>query len=273
VHRWYRTPRRESPPRLRVVDEITQRRAKVFGDVAAAYQRARPTYPMAAVEWMLGPAPGRQVLDLAAGTGKLTGVLLEAGAEVTAVEPLPGMRAELSAAHPGATVLEGSAEHIPLEDASRDAVLVAQAFHWFDPPRALDEMARVLRGGGVVGLCWNLRDDSVDWVAALTDVLGGAGDTVSALQEEFEEEEPLEQHALFRDVQRGAFPNPLPFSRERLRDWASSTSSVAILEPADRQKVFEAIDRLCDEHPALRGRETFDLPFVTGCVRAVRVGR
>jgi SAM-dependent methyltransferase len=226
---------------------------------------------MAAVEWMLGPAPGRQVLDLAAGTGKLTGVLLEAGAEVTAVEPLARMRAELSAAHPGATVLEGSAEDIPLPDASRDAVLVAQAFHWFDAPRALDEMARVLRTGGVVGLCWNLRDDSVDWVAALTDVLGAAGDTLSALQGEFEEEEPLGQHALFRDVQRGAFPNPLPFTRERLRDWASSTSSVAILEPPDREKVFDAIERLCDEHPALRRRETFDLPFVTGCVRAVRV--
>jgi SAM-dependent methyltransferase len=256
---------------LRGVDEHTQRRATVFGDVAAAYQRARPTYPMAAVEWMLEPAPGRQVLDLAAGTGKLTGVLLEAGAEVTAVEPLAGMRAELSAAHPDATTLDGTAEDIPLEDASRDAVLVAQAFHWFDVPRALDEMARVLRPDGVVALCWNLRDDSVDWVSALTDVLGGAGDTLSASRPAFEEEEPLSQHAFFRDTQRNEFPNPLPFTRRRLRDWASSTSSVAILEPAERQRVFEALDRLCDEHPALRGRESFDVPFVTGCVRAVRV--
>jgi SAM-dependent methyltransferase len=138
---------------------------------------------------------------------------------------------------------------------------------------ALDEMARMLRPGGVVGLTWNLRDDSVDWVAALTDVLGGAGDTLSAAQPPLDEEEPLSQHPSFRDLRRRGFPNPLPFTRERLRDWASSTSSVAILEPAEREKLFDAIDRLCDEHPALRGRETFDVPFVTVCVRAVRVGR
>ncbi|MGN6378165.1 MAG: class I SAM-dependent methyltransferase, partial [Gaiellales bacterium] len=146
------------------MDEVLQRRAKVFGEVAAAYQRARPAYPPAAVEWLLEPAPGRQVLDLAAGTGKLTGVLLEAGLEVTAVEPLPGMLAELRTAHPQATALAGHAERIPLADATCDAVLVGQAFHWFAVPQAIDEMARVLRPGGVAGLLWNLRDDSVPWV-------------------------------------------------------------------------------------------------------------
>ena len=139
------------------MSESRSRRARSFGSVADLYREARPGYPLAAVEWALEHAPGRDVLDLAAGTGKLTEVIASAGARVTAVEPLEQMRRELARTVPAATLLSGSAEQIPLADGAVDAVLVGQAFHWFDQPRALDEIARVLRPGGVVGLLWNLR--------------------------------------------------------------------------------------------------------------------
>src|SRR4029079_8416121 len=146
-------------------------RAQSFGDVAEAYQQARPTYPKHAVEWVLDTAPGHHVRDLAAGTGKLTRTIIAAGGNVTAVEPLDGMRAQLQAAYPDVPVPARPAEQIPLDDESVDAVLVGQAFHWFDAGAALDEIARVLRPGGVLGLLWNIRADSIGWVAELTGTL------------------------------------------------------------------------------------------------------
>lgn len=253
------------------MEDVHRRRAKSFGGVADVYRRARPSYPMTAVHWMLEPALGRQVLDLAAGTGKLTEVVVEAGHEVTAVEPAPEMLAELRAALPEVTALPGSAEQIPLADASCDAVLVAQAFHWFEPQRALDEIARVLRPGGVLGLCWNLRDDSRPWVTTLSEILHGAQDTVSASQD-VPERGPVEEHPAFRDVQRRGFANPIEFSLDRLLEWARSTSSVAVLEPGAREELLDEIRRLCATDPDLRGRDMIPMPFVTMCVRAVRTG-
>lgn len=130
-----------------------------FGRAADAYERGRPDYPAAAIEWLvdrLGIGPGRTVLDLAAGTGKLTRLLVPTGAEVIAVEPIAEMRAKIE----GAQALEGTAEAIPLDDASVDAVTVAQAFHWFRADEALREIRRVLRPGGGLGLIWNVRDES-----------------------------------------------------------------------------------------------------------------
>jgi SAM-dependent methyltransferase len=144
-----------------------EERATSFGGYADEYERARPTYPEAAVRFCL-PAGARRALDLGAGTGKLTRGLLALGLEVAAVEPLPEMRAHLPA---GARVLEGSAEAIPLADASVDAVLAGQAFHWFDAGHALPEIVRVLRPGGTLGLLWNRLDDRVAWVAELSDVV------------------------------------------------------------------------------------------------------
>jgi SAM-dependent methyltransferase len=142
-------------------------RATSFGAYADEYERARPSYPEAAVRFCL-PAGAGRALDLGAGTGKLTRGLLGLGLEVAAVEPLAEMRAHLPAA---ARVLDGSAEAIPLPDASVDAVFAGQAFHWFDHDRALPEIVRVLRPGGTLGLLWNRLDDRVPWVAALSDVV------------------------------------------------------------------------------------------------------
>ncbi len=253
---------------IRRMGEIDHDQARSFDRVAAAYRRARPGYPAAAVEWLLARAPGRRVVDLAAGTGKLTEALVAAGADVVCVEPLPNMRAELAEAVPGVRVLDGAAEALPLPGGSADAVMVAQAFHWFDAERALAEIARVLVPGGAVGLLWNLRDDGVEWVRDLSAALRGAGDVLSGSRSIAAQ--PI-AHPAFGDVERREFQNALPFDRERLRDWASSTSRIAVLDPHDRERALDAVARLADEHPDLRGRPTFPLPFMTVCVRATRV--
>lgn len=150
------------------------RHASSFGAAATAYAEHRPDYARAAVRWALGAAPGLRVLDLGAGTGKLTATLVTVGADVTAVEPDPAMLAELRRALPEVRARAGSAEAIPLPDASVDAVLAGNAMHWFDMAVAGPEIARVLVPGGILAGLWNVVDDRVDWVAGLTRVGGSA---------------------------------------------------------------------------------------------------
>jgi SAM-dependent methyltransferase len=148
--------------------------ASSFGAAAAAYAEHRPDYARDAVSWALRAAPGPRVLDLGAGTGKLTATLVELGADVVAVEPDAAMLAELRRALPGVTSLPGRAEAIPLPDASVDAVVAGNAMHWFDMDLAGPELARVLVPGGVLAGLWNVLDDRVDWIAALARVSGAA---------------------------------------------------------------------------------------------------
>ena len=249
------------------VSDSHAEQARSFDRVAGAYQSARPSYPAAAVEWVLDAAPGRRVVDLAAGTGKLTEVLVAAGADVTAVEPLANMRAELEKALPAVRAMDGTAERMPLPDGSADAVFVGQAFHWFDAPAALAEIARVLVPGGALGLVWNLRDERVPWVAELTAALRGAADVLSVSRGI--SERPLESDR-FTALERREFPNPVSFDRARLREWAASTSRIAVLPEAEREAALDGVVRLADAHPALANRQTFDMPFVALAVRATR---
>jgi len=145
--------------------------ANSFGPAADIYERGRPGYPDAAVTWLL-PAGRPRVVDLGAGTGKLTRQIRDRGLEVTAVDPSEQMLAQLALAVPGVPALIGSAERIPLPAGSADAVLVAQAWHWIDPARAVPEIARILRPGGRLGLVWNLRDESEPWVRRLDEIIG-----------------------------------------------------------------------------------------------------
>ena len=154
-------------------------RAGSFGAAAAEYERGRPPYPPEAIDWLLPPSP-RRVVDLGAGTGKLTRQLHERGLDVVAVEPSAGMREQLARLLPAVPLLDGTAEAIPLADASVDVVLVAQAWHWVDPRRALPEVARVLSPGGRLGLVWNIRDERVDWVKQLGDTMHGDDDPRAA---------------------------------------------------------------------------------------------
>jgi SAM-dependent methyltransferase len=137
---------------------LADRRELSFDRVADEYERTRPSYPAELLERLPLDADAA-VLDLGAGTGKLTRVLAQRYRDVTAVEPLVNMRKMLERVVPGVTVLPGSAERIPLDDGSVDAVFAAQAFHWFDKPVALPEIARVLRAGGIFAVVWNQGDD------------------------------------------------------------------------------------------------------------------
>ena len=153
-----------------VVSAIPEEAARGFQRGAADYERGRPGYPEAAIALLArraGPRPGRVAVDLAAGTGKLTRALLALGADLVAIEPVAGMREQLQRAVPGVTVLDGTAERMPLDDASVNAVFVAQAFHWFDVPAAAAEIHRVLAPGGGLGVVRNEWDESVDWIVEM----------------------------------------------------------------------------------------------------------
>ena len=155
-------------------DGISEVAAEGFGAGAAAYEQGRPSYADDVVAWLvdrLGIAPGRAVVDLAAGTGKLTRLLAATGADLIAIEPVDAMREQLVQACPGVDAINGTAESIPLPDESVDALTVAQAFHWFDPAVALAEIARVLRPGGGLGIAFNERDTREPWVADLSKLI------------------------------------------------------------------------------------------------------
>ncbi len=240
-------------------------RASSFARVAQEYERGRPSYPRAAIDWVLG-ADALAVLDLGAGTGKLTGALLDAGHRVIAVEPLAEMRAILTATLPAARALAGTAERLPLADASVDAVTVGAAFHWFDERAARAEIVRVLRPPGVLGLLGNAFDDSPRWVARVREILGppaiqrpGHWPAVEDLGEDFVEIEDRE------------FPHEQRVDRASLRDLASSRSSLAVMSEHQREGVLESLDRLWEQEPELIGRTDALLPWRTRARRCRRL--
>lgn len=235
--------------------------AASFDAASEAYQRGRPPYPMSAVEWLV-PRTARRVLDLGAGTGKFTRLLADAKLDVVAVEPSPRMRDQLAAYVPEAELHDGTAEQIPLPDASVDAITVAQAWHWVDAPAATAEAARVLRPGGTLGLVWNIRDSTEEWVALLDGLLGQHTrrevDTDPALDAPFEHLERTEirwRHTL---------------DRAALLDLVASRSYVIVLPEPDRATLLAQVTDLLDTHPALRGNPEITMPYVTRCTRAHR---
>jgi SAM-dependent methyltransferase len=233
-------------------------RASSFGEVADAYERARPGYPDDAVRWLVGGSPC-DVVDLGAGTGKLTRSLAALGHRVVAVEPLEEMLARLRDAVPDVAAVAGSAEEIPLADASADVVVCAQAFHWFEHATALREMARVLRPRGRLAVVWNIRDTRCAWVASLSHVIGS--ETVEAR----DAVEPIDASGLFGPVERSTFALRQQLDRTGLQELVLSRSYCATRPPAERAPILAAADRLFDEH----GEDgTIELPYVTDCFRA-----
>jgi len=230
-------------------------RARSFGRVAAEYERGRPGYPPEAIEWLLGARP-LEVLDLGAGTGKLTRALLDAGHRVTAVEPLDEMRAILSSRLPTARALAGSAEHLPLADASVDAVAVGSAFHWFDESAALAEIARVLRPRGVLGLLGNAFEVSSPWVARVREILGPP-----AIERPGHWPSVMDLGERFAEIEDREFPHEQRIDRAGLRDLASSRSGLALMEDDERAFVLASLDRLWEQEPELFGRKDVLLPW------------
>ncbi len=231
-----------------------------FADVAGAYERGRPGYPEEAVRWLVGDAPA-DVVDLGAGTGKLTRALVALGHRVTAVEPLSEMRAELEGAVAGARVLAGHAEAIPLADGCADVVASAQAFHWFDHDNALPEIARVLRAGGRIALVWNSRDDRDPWVARLSAIIGN-----ESIQES-DVVPILDASGLFGPVDTGMFAFEQVLDRDGLLDLVLSRSYLAKLAAPEREPVLDAVGALYDE---TKGPEGVRLLYVTECFRATK---
>jgi SAM-dependent methyltransferase len=233
-------------------------RSLSFGSAAAAYERGRPSYPPEAIDWLL-PRGARQVLDLGAGTGKLTTRLAERGLDVVAVDPIPDMLEVLRASLPETRALLGTAEEIPLEDNSVDAVLVAQAWHWVDPERAIPEVARVLRPGGRLGLVWNTRDERLGWVRELGEIIGSDGD-----RGRFD----VTLSTAFTAVERHQVEWTNYLTPQALIDLVASRS-YCITSPTEiRTRTLDQVRGLLATHPALANSTGLALPYVTVCIRA-----
>jgi SAM-dependent methyltransferase len=219
-------------------------RARSFDDVAAEYERMRPGYPAAAVDWLagrLGLGPGRRVLDLGAGTGKLTRQLRATGADVVAVEPGPPMLAQLRAALPDVEALVGAAEAIPLPDASVDAATAGQAYHWFDPDRAIPELHRVLRPDGGLGLIWNWWDVRDPLQRRVVELTSG----VSALGEEGQERWPDER--FFTELEHEHFEWEEQTTPDALLARLATTSFVITAPPDQREAILGEVRMLAEE--------------------------
>lgn len=239
-------------------DEV---RALSFRSVADVYDRARPAYPVEAAAWLVGPDPA-VVVELGAGTGKLTETLLAAGHQVFATDPLPEMLDRLRRRAPAARTAVATAEAIPLPAGYADVVVCAQAFHWFDHAVALPEIARVLRPGGVLALVWNTRDEDIPWVRRLGRLLDSSE---QATGEELVE--PVVASDDFAEVEGRDLRNWSDLRRDDLLDLARSRSNVATMAEADRTEVLRRVGELYDEYG--RGPDGMRLPYVTRCYRSV----
>ncbi|QEU96649.1 class I SAM-dependent methyltransferase [Streptomyces kanamyceticus] len=250
--------------------------ASSFGAAAAAYAEHRPDYARTAVRWALEPSPGPRVLDLGAGTGKLTATLVELGADVVAVEPDPAMLSELRGALPDVRALAGSAEAIPLPDASVDAVLAGNAMHWFDMAVAGPEIARVLAPGGVLAGLWNLMDDQVEWVAGLARVSGSAAigprDTPASWRAE-----TAAMHlpktgaaARFGSPEQADFPHGQRRGADSLVETLATRAGMLVMPEQEQQAALARIRAFLASTPGT-ARGEFTLPMRTGVLRVRRL--
>jgi SAM-dependent methyltransferase len=241
--------------------------ARGFAAAADEYERSRPSYPSEAIAWLaeeLEIGPSSRVLDLAAGTGKLTELLVPFGPDLVAVEPIDEMRRWIAEKLPDVEALAGTAESMPLSDRSVDAVVVGQAFHWFDAPAAAVEIQRVLRPSGRLGVVFNVRDEEVDWQRRLTEVF-----------RPFEGDTPRYRHGRWRTALDGGdrFTNPRsatfpliwPATRESILDRVRSMSFVAAAGDEDRARILKEVRAMLDSHPDLAGRVEIPFPYVTEC--------
>ncbi len=242
--------------------------ARAFDAMADDYDRGRPGWPADAVAALVERLGATTVLDLAAGTGKLTQVLAPL-AEVIAVEPLAGMRRVLEARVPGVRVLDGTAEAIPLPDASVDAAFVAEAFHWFDAPRALGELARVIRPGGHLVLVWNyLVDEHPEVLDELFEVVMAhrTPEAEGRTRESSPWREALEADARFEAIADEEAPHVQHTNRDEMVANIASFSSIGGLPDDARAAALADVRSVLDRH----GVEDLEIPLVTKITTARR---
>jgi SAM-dependent methyltransferase len=233
-------------------------RAGSFGEVATAYAEHRPGYPAAAVEWLVGSRGGR-VLELGSGTGKLTTALVGLGHDVVATDPSERMIAHLRSSVRAAHCLLARAEDIPLPSSQVDVVVSAQAFHWFDLDRALPEIARVLRPGGVLAVVWNVADHKVPWVKKVFSLFDPVGDDRT-------DDDPVAGSKLFATSDRKIFRHWQQFHRDSLVGFVASQSRVVTMNPEERAEVLTSVGEIYDSYG--RGPDGMLMPWMTMCYRA-----
>jgi SAM-dependent methyltransferase len=236
---------------------------RVFGRVAESYDRGRPGYPRAAVEWLVGPG-GKSVLELGAGTGKLTRTLVELGHDVHATDPDEAMLDVLRRNLPDVRATVGSAEQIPAPDLSYDVVVAGQAFHWFDLDKALPEIARVLNPGGTLALAWNQRDESIPWVRKL-------GRIIEKSVESVDPSEPVLDSGLFEGVEHGRYSFWQPIDQHVVVDLVLSRSNIAVRSEAEREAKRREVLAFYEDYG--RGMDGMQLPYLCLAYRATVVPR
>jgi SAM-dependent methyltransferase len=247
-----------------------------FGAAATAYAEHRPDYARAAVRWALERAPGPRVLDLGAGTGKLTATLVSLGAEVIAVEPDPAMLTELRRVLPTVRTLAGSAEALPLPDTSVDAVLAGNAMHWFDMNVAGPEIARVLERDGVLAGLWNVFDNRVDWVAKLERISGSAAigprDTFSNWRAQTAEAHLPKSGstARFGSPEQAEFPHGQLRTADSLVATLATKAGMLVMPEEQREATLDRIRAFLVGRPET-ARGEFTLPMLTGVLRVRRL--
>ena len=241
-----------------------------YGSAADVYERGRPSFPAEALQKIAAICqlgPGITVVELGAGTGKFTRALLPTGAHVTAVEPVKAMREKLAFLSKDISVLAGTAESIPLANSSVDVVVAAQAFHWFDGPVALKEIHRVLRPGGHLILLWNVRDESVDWVRHLTEIIDVHQGEVPRYRtgrwRQCIDTSVISSSPLFSPLESAAYSHVHSGTRETVRDRVASISFIAALDQHARAQVLGQVAKLLSTHEQTRASTAVDLPYRT----------
>lgn len=245
-----------------------------FGSAAEAYEAARPGYPAEVVDWLMAKLaidPAAVLVDLAAGTGKLTRLLAERGARPIAVEPVAGMRALLHRTAPDIPAIAAVAEALPIRTGSVDAMTIAQAFHWFDSPATHEELGRVLRPGARIALLWNARDRTVDWV-----------DAVWSIMDRVEKHAPWRDHDQARSSATWRIPGFSRFDGARffhehvsspsmVVQRLASVSHVAVLPEVERRAVLDEVRHILDHHPDTTGRAEVSIRYRVECHVAERL--
>jgi SAM-dependent methyltransferase len=236
-----------------------------YSRAAEIYSRGRPDFPPQALAWLrtdLGMRAGMTAVEIGAGTGKFTRQLAATGALVVALDPVSEMLSRLAVDLPDVVALRGQADSLPLASGVCDAVLCAQSFHWFATRAALAQMRRVLRPGGVLGLIWNVRDPTVDWVTRLTQIMAP-----------FEGDAPRYDHGEWRSVfpargfgtlHESSFAHAHAGAPEQvIADRVASVSFIAALDAPARVRVLDQVRALIAATPALAGRDSVEFPYVT----------